>query len=93
MNLNFEWDDNKNAINIIKHGISFEDVTQVFFDPMRIDLFDWDHSYGEERWKVLGYAGWLLYMVNCTEKDNTIRIFSARKATKTEEDEYYYGFS
>jgi uncharacterized DUF497 family protein len=86
------WDEEKNAINEMKHGVSFEEAKLVFFDPMRIDLYDLDHSEAEDRWKVFGVAGWVLLMVNYTEKDGLIRIISARKAARTEEEAYFYGY-
>jgi uncharacterized DUF497 family protein len=88
----FEWDEEKNAINVMKHGISFDEAKTVFFDPLRIDLFDQDHSDLEDRWKVFGLAGCVLLMVSYTEKTGRIRIISARKATKQEEEAYFYGY-
>jgi uncharacterized DUF497 family protein len=92
MNLEFEWDENKNKINQIIHGISFEKATMVFSDPMRTEIYDWEHSLYEERWMIFGLSGLTVLMVNCTERNGVIRIFSARKASKTEEKEYYYGY-
>jgi len=92
MTVEFDWDERKNAINEIKHGVSFNEAKLVFFDPMRVDLFDNEHSETEDRWKAFGMAGWVLLMVNYTENDGLIRIISARKATQTEEEAYYYGY-
>ena len=92
MTIEFDWDEEKNAINEMKHGVSFDEAKLVFFDPMRVDIFDSEHSEAEDRWKVFGMAGWVLLMVNYTEDDGLIRIISARKATLTEEEAYFYGY-
>jgi uncharacterized DUF497 family protein len=92
MEKEFEWDSRKEAVNIAKHGISFREAQLVFFDPCRVDLYDWDHSESEERWKVFGFAGCVLLMVSCTLRPGFIRIISARKATQKEEECYFYGY-
>ena len=92
MDLEFIWDEEKNIVNIMKHGVSFEEAKMVFFDSMRLDLFDEDHSGTEDRWKVFGLAGWVVLMVSYTEKDGLIRIISARKARPIEEEAYFYGY-
>ena len=93
MILEFEWDEEKNALNLLKHGISFETAKLAFFDPMRVDLYDVEHSLIEDRWKVFGIAGFALIMVCYTEKDGVFRVISARKATQMEEEAYFYGYS
>ena len=92
MTIEFEWDTEKNAINVIKHGVSFAEAKMVFFDSLRVDLYDWEHSAAEDRWKVFGLAGGVLLMVSYTEKAGVIRIISARRAGKTEEEAYFYGY-
>jgi uncharacterized DUF497 family protein len=92
MDIEFEWDSEKEAMNIIKHGVSFEEAKLAFFDPFRVDIFDRDHSGSEERWKVFGIVGCVLLMVSCTNRADVIRIISARKATKNEEESYFYGY-
>jgi uncharacterized DUF497 family protein len=92
MNFRFEWDEKKNKINQKKHGISFEEAIMVFSDSMRIEIYDWKHSFYEERWMIFGLSGLTVLMVNFTEKGGIIRIFSVRKASKTEEEEYFYGY-
>ncbi|GHV06640.1 hypothetical protein FACS189485_15500 [Spirochaetia bacterium] len=87
----FEWDENKNATNIRKHGIAFEDAAHVFRDPLRMVQFDWDHSIHEERWKVYGVFRRVLTVI-FTEKDTVTRIISARMASPAEQEEYYYGY-
>ncbi|MDR0443362.1 MAG: BrnT family toxin [Treponema sp.] len=92
MLLEFEWDEKKNAINIMKHGVSFDDAKAVFFDSERFEFYDEGHSFFEDRWLILGLSGWELLMVSCTERKGRIRIISARKATKNEEEEYFNGY-
>jgi uncharacterized DUF497 family protein len=92
MTIEFEWDEDKNAANIVKHGIAFEEAKKVFFDPMRVDYYDPDHSKTEERWKVFGMAAWALVMVSYVEKQDVIRIISARKTTHAEEEFYFDGY-
>ena len=83
-----EWDDNKNRINIQKHGISFETAALVFADEERIEYFDKLHSLNEDRYVVLGCVQGILYVVY-TMRDEAARIISARMATPTERKIYY----
>ena len=91
MKLEFEWDERKNDINIKKHKISFEDAALVFSDPNRFEIYDGIHSLTEKRWIVIGLAGFKMYRVTFTERNNRIRLITARKADKDEIKEYYYG--
>ena len=84
-----EWDDNKNQINIKKHGISFETAALVFADEERIEYYDKLHSQDEDRYVVLGCVQGVLYVVY-TMRDDAARIISARIAT-TYERRLYYG--
>jgi len=93
MFLRFEWNDEKNRINQIKHGISFENAKMVFFDPMAIEIYDMEHSLFEGRWIAIGLAGLDVLTVSFTERNNSIRIISARKADIDEEEKYFYGYS
>lgn len=89
--IRFEWDKNKNEINIKKHGISFSEATSVFYDPEAIIFDDPDHSDDEERFIIMGISAKanLLTVCHCyRDKDKVIRLISARKATKTEEKDY-----
>jgi uncharacterized DUF497 family protein len=89
-NIEFEWDEKKNAINIQKHGIGFEEAVMVFFDPGHSEIYDNVHSgFFEDRWKIFGLAGPVPVMVSCTERNGRIRIISARRATRAEEEAYY----
>ncbi len=90
--IEFEWDENKNAINKKKHLISFEEATTVFYDDDALMITDPDHSLEEERFIMLGLStkANLLMVCHCYRKSETvIRIISARKATKKEEGQYY----
>jgi uncharacterized DUF497 family protein len=92
MILGFEWDENKNIINQVKHGVSFETAKRVFSDPMRYESFDWGHSVTEDRWQSVGLIGCNIISVIFTEKNGLIRIISARKADNSEQEEYFYGY-
>ena len=83
-----EWDDNKNRINIRKHGISFETAALVFADEERIEYYDKLHSQEEDRNVVLGCVQGILYVVY-TMRDEAARLISARMATPTERKLYY----
>jgi len=91
MKYRFEWDEEKNRINQMKHGVSFEEAAMVFSDIYNVEIFDRKHSLFEERWKIYGLSGLKVLAVSFTERRDLIRLFSARKATKTEE-EVYYGY-
>lgn len=82
-----EWDDKKDEINKEKHGISFLTAAYVFTDENRVELFDEDYSYYEDRHAVIGLVGRLLFVVY-TERWDVIRLISARVATKEEEEIY-----
>ena len=86
------WDENKNRENIKKHNVSFEEAETVFYDPNGKLIGDPDHSDDEDRFIILGLSKMLHLLVVChcyRENDETIRIITARKATKIETK--YYG--
>ena len=85
-----EWDDNKNQINIRKHGISFETAALVFADEERIEYYDKLHSQDEDRYIVLGCVQGILYVVY-TMRGDVARLISARMATPAERRIYYGG--
>lgn len=92
--IRFEWDEAKNRKNIAKHGISFEEATTVFYDENAILFDDPDHSAEEDRFLILGISEKLHTCIvsHCyREKDQIIRIISARKATKQENKTYQKG--
>ena len=84
----FEWDEEKNRINLRKHGIDFIDAAQVFFDEDRIEQLDEFHSDDEDRWQVIGMVEEILFVIY-TEREDRTRIISARKANKRERRIYY----
>ncbi|MBE7522939.1 MAG: BrnT family toxin [Burkholderiales bacterium] len=91
MSLAFEWDLRKAAANLRKHGVSFEDAESVFSDERARLIDDPDHSAVEERFLLLGLDSnvRLLVVAHCYRAGgNTVRIVSARKATR-EEQRYY----
>jgi uncharacterized DUF497 family protein len=85
----FEWDSNKAAKNLEKHHVSFDEAATVFDDPFFITVIDEEHSFDEERYMTIGLSkqGRLLLVAH-TERANQIRVISARKATKKEEQFY-----
>lgn len=88
----FNWDENKNSGNKLKHKISFEEAKTVFYDDCALIIPDPEHSEDEERFVILGTSckANLLVVCHCMrESETVIRIISARKATKTEEKKYY----
>jgi uncharacterized DUF497 family protein len=87
----FEWDEEKAASNIRKHGVSFDLAATVFHDPRLLSMADLEHSTaGDERWFSIGLASTgaaLTIVYQWTERTNaeiTIRLISARKATRGE---------
>jgi hypothetical protein len=89
--MRFAWDELKNRGNRRRHGISFDTATQVFLDPLHISCQD-RAVEGEERWQTIGMVnGILLILVAYTvvdEKEEIIRIISARRVTRQERIEY-----
>jgi uncharacterized DUF497 family protein len=92
MTIDFEWDEEKDFFNTWKHGISFEEAKMVFFDSLAAALYDFEHSIGEDRWTIYGLVNITVVTVCFTERDGVIRLISARKATKAEEEEYFNGY-
>lgn len=89
--MDFEWDANKAADNLHKHGVAFEDAALVFLDPYRIESFDGRDDYGEDRWKTVGLVEPALLAVVYTIRGiegEIIRLISARKADAHERAQY-----
>ena len=89
--LRFEWDPRKNTANQRKHGVSFEEAATVFSDDQALLIDDPDHSDDEDRFILLGMSAALRALVVChcyRESQDTIRIISARKATRKERSTY-----
>ena len=87
----FDWDDEKEQANIVKHGIDFSTAALVFGDANRIEKYDEAHSLDEDRYITIGQINGvaIVVMVVYTERDQAIRIISARLATKREREAYY----
>lgn len=88
--IEFEWDTNKAASNLKKHGISFEEAQSVFYDDFAVQFFD-ENSVSEDRFLMLGMSNEARILIICyCERDsgNVIRIISARKATQSERKFY-----
>lgn len=84
----FEWNEDKNRLNKLKHKISFEEAKSVFYDEEALVIADPEHSDEEERFIILGFSNKanLLIVCHCyRSEDSVIRIISARKATSNEE--------
>ena len=82
--MNFEWDEQKNAANIHKHGFDFTDAWEIFESPM-LTAPDTREDYGEERWIGIGFLqGRIVVIVFAERSDNIIRVISLRKALKHE---------
>lgn len=90
-NLHFVWDPDKNESNRRKHGVGFDEAQSAFYDDFAKIIYDPDHSEGEDRFLLLGLSERLRCLVVCHcyyEDEMSIRIISARKATKREQEQY-----
>jgi uncharacterized protein len=84
----FEWDDAKAQSNLAKHRVSFQAACCVFGDVFALDRLDFDNEPGEIRYVITGMVNSVLLTVVYTERGDRIRIISARRATKHEQEEY-----
>jgi len=92
MALRFEWDSKKAQANSRKHGITFEEASTIFGDPLSITIPDPAHSIGEDRFITIGTSvNNKLIVVVHTDRDDIIRIISARKAIRNEIRQYEQG--
>ncbi len=94
--IRFEWNRAKDSANQKKHGVSFEEAKSVFFDEFAVQFYDEEHSEEEDRFIMLGMSNESRVLVVChceRNEGNTIRIISARKATKKERSFYTKGAS
>lgn len=89
--INFDYDPNKAQSNLKKHGISFDEAITVFYDDCAVQFFDSEHSADEDRFIMLGMSNQarLLIVCHCEQSNSTIRIISARRATKKESTYYH----
>jgi uncharacterized DUF497 family protein len=88
--IRFTWDAGKDAVNQRKHGVSFGEAKTVFADDFARLIIDPDHAAGEQRFILMGISAEsnLLTVCHCERGPNTIRIISARKADKSEREQY-----
>ena len=84
----FEWDEAKPETNLDKHGVDFLDAIHVFRDPLLKVEIDRREDYGEERYRAIGAVYGRLLVVVYTEHGETVRVISARKATRHERRRY-----
>jgi uncharacterized DUF497 family protein len=90
--MRFDWDPRKAAANLRKHSVSFEEASTVFADDYSLTGADPDHSVGEERFITFGMSqSGRLLVVSHTEQGDTIRVFSARRAMRSERKLYEEG--
>ena len=89
MEMQFEWDPEKSARNLAKHGISFDEASTVFGDPLAGTILDPRHSVEEQRFVTVGHSsrGTLMVVVH-VERGYRTRIISARRATRRERKKY-----
>jgi uncharacterized DUF497 family protein len=88
----FDWDPDKAKINLREHKISFEEAKTVFWDEDALMIYDTEHSEKEERFLLLGMSTFAKLLIVChcyREKDDIVRIISARKADKVERSQYF----
>jgi uncharacterized protein len=87
--MTFEWDDNKAARNQSSHGVAFAEAATVFDDPYFVVFNDDTHSFGEQRYLIIGESNQKrVLLVVYTERGDAIRLISARPATTREEKVY-----
>lgn len=90
--MTFEWDEEKAALNHEKHGVGFDEAKTVWDDYFYIDLFDHEHSAEENRFLMMGEsANGRLLIISYTERENRVRIISARELTPKERRDYEHG--
>jgi len=90
--MKFEWNPNKAELNFKKHGVSFQEAATTFNDPLSVTFPDPDHSIGESRYVMIGISrfGQILVVAH-TDREDKIRIITARKATRQERKFYEEG--
>ena len=86
--MDFEWDNQKARSNLRRHGIAFEVAARVFLDANRIEGVDDREDYGEEQFFTIGTVDLRIVYVAYTVRGDSIRLISARKATKRERERY-----
>ncbi|PKO62506.1 MAG: BrnT family toxin [Betaproteobacteria bacterium HGW-Betaproteobacteria-18] len=86
--MKFEWDESKSETCFQDRGFDFAYAARAFFDPDRIVQVDTRHSYGEDRFQLMGKIEWRLFVVVYTLRQDVTRIISARKANQREVRHY-----
>jgi uncharacterized protein len=87
--MELEWDPRKAKNNLNKHGVSFTEAATIFGDELAITVPDPDHSNEEDRYITIGWSDRRrVLIVSHTDRDDRIRIISARELTKAERKEY-----
>ena len=90
--MEFEWDENKAKANLSKHRVSFNEAKTVFDYLLYIDFYDPDYSDDEDRYIIIGESQQRrLLIVSYTEREDKIRLISAREVTKREREDYEEG--
>lgn len=87
--MEFEWDDAKAVSNLSRHGVDFQDAIRAFLDPFRLELEDTRQDYGESRYRMLGEVNGVLFAVIFAEREDSVRIISARVAEPNERRLYH----
>jgi uncharacterized DUF497 family protein len=86
---NFEWDNDKADRNFVKHGIEFDQAIGAFHDLFAVERIDNRFDYGEVRYNMLAMCDEIILHITYTERNGMVRLISARRAKKREQ-EYYY---
>ena len=87
--MKFEWDDQKAVENLAKHGVSFGEATEVFYDPHAIEDYDVRHSVAESRFVIIRLSSRrLLYVVYAERAADLVRIISAGNADRVQQEIY-----
>jgi uncharacterized protein len=87
--MRFEWNAEKAIANFAKHGVRFDEATEVFYDPNALESYDTRHSTAEARFFIIGLSSRrLLFVVYAESAGEVVRIISARKASKAERKIY-----
>lgn len=90
--MEFEWDTNKSTVNLSRHSVSFDEAKTAFQDPFYVVFDDPDHSFQENRYIAIGQsAQHRLLFISYTERENAVRLISARNATRSERELYEEG--
>lgn len=87
--MNFEWDEAKAVRNLARHEVDFMDAVSIFIDPHRVEMEDDRVDYGERRFRTIGMVENMLLIVVFTNRGESTRIISARRAESHERRAYH----